>query len=88
VLCFIKKLGIKITDLVKACELFFAASLSYLFFGIPIEMGTIISVCMIWLSLYIYAVNPIKQPERENNNESMVEEKLELLKFENNSNAV
>ena len=51
-------------------------------------MGTIISVCMIWLSLYIYAVNPIKQPEPEKNDESMVEEKLELLKSENDSNAV
>ena len=77
-----------IIDRFKACELFFAASLSYLFFGIPIEMGTIISVCMIWMSLYIYAVNPIKQPEKQKDGESMKEEKLDLLKSESNSDSV
>ena len=72
----------------KASELFFAACLSYLFFGIPIEMGTIVSVVMIWLSLYIYAVNPIKQPEKQTNEDEVIEEKLDLLKSDKNSNPV
>jgi len=85
---FLKHLNSVLKTIAAACELFFAASLSYLFFGIPIEMGTIISVCIIWMSLYIYAVNPIKQPEKQKDGESMIEEKLDLLKSESNSNSV
>ena len=49
-------------------------------------METIVSVVIIWLSLYIYAVNPIKEPEQQEDEEEVIEEKLDLLKAEKSSN--
>ena len=50
---------------VKALELFFTTVASLIFFQVAVNIQTVISIILIWISLYIYSVNPLRNKDIE-----------------------
>ena len=57
---FLKHLNAILKNFASALELLVTTIASFLVFGIPINTQTIVSIILIWASMYIYAKNPIQ----------------------------
>ena len=74
---FLKHLNAVIKNFASALELFFTTVASFIFFQIAINVQTIISIILIWVSLYVYAMQPISEKTKDDE-----PEKAELLSEE------
>ena len=72
---FLKHLNSILKNFAGAIELFFTTAFSYILFNVAIDTSTTVSVLLIWISLYIYAKNPLKTAEISKDDE----EKAELI---------
>lgn len=57
---FLKHLNAILKNFASALELLITTVASFVIFGIPINAQTVISIIIIWLSMYMYAMNPIQ----------------------------
>ena len=57
---FLKHLNAILKNFASALELLITTIASFLIFGVAINAQTIISIIIIWLSMYMYARNPIQ----------------------------
>ena len=57
---FLKHLNAILKNYASALELLVTTIASFVFFGIPINTQTVVSIILIWTSMYIYAKNPIQ----------------------------
>ena len=73
---FLKYLNAVLKNFASALELFFTTVASFLFFQIEIDTQTIISIVLIWISLYVYALQPIaaKKSEKEEEETELISE--------------
>ena len=69
---FLKHLNAILKNFAAALELLFLPIAGLFFFGIPINIQTVISIVLIWTSMYIYATKPIKddKPKLKDEKES------------------
>lgn len=57
---FIKTFNSVLKTFVSAIELVLTAILSFIFFGIPIYLNTIVAIIIVFIAILIYAMNPIE----------------------------
>ena len=72
---FLKHLNAILKNFAAALELLFLPIAGFFLFGLPINLQTVISIVLIWTSMYIYATNPIQ----ENKPNEKVSDKEALL---------
>ena len=58
---FIKTFNSVLKTFVSAIELVLTAILSFIFFGIPIYLNTIVAIIIVFIAILIYAMNPIQK---------------------------
>ena len=56
---FLRYLNSILKSFASALEIVFTAVLAYIFFGVPIGMSTIFSICLICIATYLYSANPV-----------------------------
>ena len=76
---FLKHLNSILKNFAAGIEIGGTAVASFVFFHVPLNTQTILSVMLIWLSLYIYAKYPVKNQIEKNSTsedkELLLEEK-------------
>ena len=70
-----KHLNAILKNFAAALELLFMPIAGFLFFGFPINFQTVLSLVLIWTSMYIYARNPIQEDKPKEKNEQPLDKK-------------
>jgi len=72
---FLKHLNAILKNFAAALELLFLPIAGFFFFGYPINVQTVMSIILIWTSMYIYAKNPIQEEKTKAKDEHVTDKK-------------
>ena len=72
---FLKHLNAILKNFAAALELLFMPIAGFFFFGYAINIQTVLSIVLIWTSMYIYAKNPIQEDKPEEIDEQVTDKK-------------
>ncbi|XP_030767196.1 UDP-galactose transporter senju [Sitophilus oryzae] len=79
---FLKTLNSILKTFASAIELVLTAVLSFLFFGIPVYLNTILAVGTVMYATYLYSQNPVSSPPKKPASQELESDNEELLQME------
>jgi solute carrier family 35 (UDP-sugar transporter), member A1/2/3 len=88
---FLKSLNSILKTFASALELMFTGILSWIIFGIPLDMLTVVSIVIVSLATWLYSKNPVQNPApilNTNNNNDNNNNSEDILSSRNRLNIV
>ena len=67
---FLKSLNSILKTFASALELMFTGILSWIIFGIPLDMLTVVSIVIVSMATWLYSKNPVQNPAPISNTNS------------------